>query len=200
MPRVRWGINASQVDDFDRASQFAPYKGPIPPNAVYQWRIKQLKSVAGSRDKYPQLRVGLELVPRKNRDEERYAGYFCMAFLPITEKTAFRYVPFLDAIGVSGREFADGTVVDEEGNVKKIGRWRNTGDVTILGQLIEQPDQDGGMRKQIGWMGAPDGDEFDDDSDADDDDFADDEEEEAPPPRRSARSRAREIDDDEDPF
>lgn len=195
MPRVRWGIEAGDVDDFDRESQYAPYQGPIPPNAVYQWKVKQLKSVAGSRDKYPQLRIGLELEPRKGRDENKYRGYFVMVFLPITQKTNFRYAPFLDAIGVSGREFTNGTITDEEGNVKKIGRWRNDGKTLILGQLVERADENGALRKEVAWMGSAEGaepaedeqdDPYGDDSDeeyADDDDY-----EEPDPPRRSSRS------------
>lgn len=170
--RVQWNIDAGDVDDFDRNSQYRPYDGPIPINGIYQWRVKVLKHTAATRQKNPQLRVGLELVPRKNRrDEKVYAGYFLMAFLPITDKTAFRYVPFLDAIGVSGREFTRGTVTDEEGNVIKIGRWRNKGEALIKAEIRDGEDQNGNSRKEIGWMGALTDDEPDDaDEDFDDED------------------------------
>lgn len=171
MPRVSWNIDAGDVDDFDRESQYKPYDGPIPPNGIYQWKVKVLKHIAGTREKNPQLRVGLELQPRRNRrDEKSFAGYFLMAFLPVTEKTAFRYVPFLDAIGVSGKEFTRGTVTDEEGNVLKIGRWRNKGDELIKAEIRDEQDQNGANRKGIGWMGAL----TDDDPEEDDEDFDDD--------------------------
>jgi hypothetical protein len=186
MPRVNWGVSASDVDNFDRDNQFAPYDGPIPVNGVYAWRVKVLKSAAAVGNKLPQLRVGLQLIPRKSRKEEhKYKGYFLMAFLPISERTNFRYVPFLDAIGVTGKEFERGTITDEEGNVKKIGRWRNTGEVMIKAEIKDGVDADNNPRKDIGWMGAigeedpepeEDDEDFDDD-DADEMEYDDDEEE-----------------------
>jgi hypothetical protein len=184
MPKVTWGISPSDVDEFDRDSQYRPYMGPIPPNGVYEWQVKVLKSVAGTRDKNPQLRIGLELVPRSSRKEEKkYSRYFLMAFLPIMEKTTFRYVPFLDALGVSGKEFANGTMTDEEGNIKKIGRWRNTGDVMIAAELKDGTDEKGNSRKEIGWMGPIEEEEelevgdYDDDEELESEDYFDDDEE-----------------------
>lgn len=176
MPKVNWGVSSADVDNFDREKQFKPYDGPIPSNGVYRWTIKVLKHVAGTREKNPQLRIGLELVPR-TKAEKRMAGYFVMIFPPITERTQFRYVPFLDAIGVSANEFTRGTITDEEGNIKKIGRWRNTGDVTILAELKDDVDQHGNPRKDIGWMGIDEGDDAleDDDEEVDEDDYDDDE-------------------------
>lgn len=192
MPRVNWGVSAKDVDSYDRESAYKPYDGPLPPNGVYQWKVKSLKHVAGTREKNPQLRIGLELIPRTGRkDEKRYAGYFVTEFPPITDKTAFRYVPFLDAIGVTGREFEGSTITDEEGNIKKIGKWRNTGETLILGQLKDNTgDYADKYPKQIGWMGElSDTYEEDEDDELDDDDdgYEDDEDDE-------------EIDDEDDDF
>lgn len=193
MPRVDWGVSAKDVDNYDRESQYKPYDGPLPVNGVYQWQLKSFKHVAGTRERNPQLRVGLELVPRKGRkDERKYAGYFVMVFAPVTEKTQFRYVPFLDAIGVTGREFERATITDEEGNIKKIGKWRNTGEEMILGQLRDNTgEQADKYPKDIGWVGAltdEEPEEDDDDlADDDDDEFGDDEDGE-------------EIDDEDDDF
>jgi len=191
MPKADWGVNSRDIDNFDRDSQYKPYDGPIPENAVYHWKIKVLKSIAGTKAKLPQLRVGLELVPRKGRNEKKYSGYFMMAFIPVSDKTEFRYVPFLDAIGVTGREFTNGTVTDDEGNIKKIGKWRNNGDEIIAAQLGDGEDEKGNARKEIKWMGEinsepeseeDDEDEFDDEFDEDDgdefgDEFDDDDDE-----------------------
>lgn len=179
MPRVNWGVSAKDVDNYDRESQYKPYDGPLPPSGVYQWLVKSLKHVSGTREKNPQLRIGLELAPRKGRkDEQRYAGFFVMVFAPITDKTAFRYVPFLDAFGVTGREFERATITDEEGNIKKIGKWRNTGDVMILGQLRDNTgEQADKYPKDIGWVGELTDSYEDDEEDADeeeDDEFLDD--------------------------
>lgn len=181
MPKVRWGIDASIIDEWDRSSQYKPYTGPTPPNAVYQWRIKVLKYAAATNEKHPQLRIGLELVPREsNRDEKRYRDFFVMEFRSIAPTNAFAYAPFLDAIGVSSAEFTQSTITDREGNVTKIGRWRNTGDTLIMGQLVDRDDQNGKSRKAIDWMGAveePDeygDDEYDEEIDEEYDDDDDD--------------------------
>jgi hypothetical protein len=179
MPRANWGVSSQEVDEFDRDSQFKPYTGPIPPDGVYNWRIKVLKYAAATRDKFAQLRIGLSLEPRGD-SEEQYRDYFIMTFPPVSEKTAFRYVPFLDGIGVTGREFTKNTITDEEGNIKKIGKWRNSGDEMIAAQLQTGQDQNGDPQKQIGWMGEAvedfDNDGVEDDDDEDDDDYDDEDE------------------------
>lgn len=169
--KVNWGVSASDVDDYDRSSQYKPYDGPIPANGVYVWKVKKLQFVAGTGSKHPQLRIGMELHPR-NKAESKYETYYIMSFIPVMPKTQFRYVPFLDALGVTGREFETGTLADEEGNIRKIGKWRNTGDVLIKGELKDDVGMEGEPRKIIGWMGAYDADA--DVPDADDTDAVDD--------------------------
>lgn len=171
MPRARWGISAADVDNYDRDSGFTPYRGPIPPNGVYDWLLKQCKFVSGTRGKYPQLRLGLELAPREgSEDEKRYAGYFIMVFRSIAPQTAFGYVPFLDAIGVSGSDFEDRTVVDAEGNITRIGKWRNDGQQYVAAQLKDGADEKGNARKEIGWIGEISEEGYDDDDGEYDDD------------------------------
>lgn len=197
MPRANWGVDPGDVDEFDRESQYTPYSGPVPPNAVYQWNIKVLKFITGTRDKFPQLRLGLELVPRAEYDEKRYKGYFLMAFMPVSDKTAFRYVPFLDAIGVSGRDFTSKTITDEEGNIRRIGAWRHDGKTLILAEQKDGNDQNGNPRKEIGWIGAADS-TVDDEEEEDYDE--EEVEEDTTPPRRSqkATSRSRKSVPDDD--
>lgn len=176
MPKANWGIDASDVDDFDRDSIYKPYTGPIPPDAVYLFQLKKLQFIAGSKSKLPQLRVGLELVPRDDEDydDDKYAGYFIMDFLHISEKTKFRYVPFLDAIGVSGRDFTRRTIHKEDGTVTRIGQWSMSDEEYIYAQLVTGEDQNGGPKKEIRvYMPYED--------EADDDDYDDDEYDEEDP-------------------
>lgn len=183
MPRANWGVKASDVDDFDRDSQFVPYDGPIPQNGMHHWVIKTLKYAAATKEKFAQLRVGLEMVPRAAREDEHdCAGYFITAFLTITPKTQWKYVPFLDAIGVSGAEFEKRTIVDENGKINRIGKWHNTGDTMVAAQLKDGEDENGKPKKEIGVFAEiteeveylddldPDDDEFDDEEYAEDDD------------------------------
>lgn len=202
MPKANWGISSSDVDDFDRDSQFKPFIGDPPPSGVvYLWTIKKLVMVSATDEKTPQLRVGLALRPQ-NRAQKKYEGYYITNFLPIADNTAFRYAPLLDAFGVSGRDFTSRTIIDEQGNIQKIGQWRNTGDFVIAAQLLDNdPDYVSKNPKKIGWMGeAPedsDSDVDDDESTEDDDEedadapWEDDEDEEEEPvkPTRSRRTR-----------
>ena len=188
MPRVNWGIDAEVIDEFDRDAQFTPYTGPQPPvNMVYCFTIKNLKHVAGTDKKYPQLRAGLTLEPRNN-DEAKYGGYFIMKFMTIAppkdgkQGTGFQYIPFLDALGVSSVDFTTKTQTDEDGNVKRIGPWRNEGDTLILARIEMKADQNGEPRVEVTWVGdasnvvfedideAEEAEEFDEDELYDDED------------------------------
>lgn len=177
MPKPDWGIDPSLVDDFDREGQYKPYAGPIPPDGVYRFKLKQLKYAAGTKKKHPQMRPGLELVPR-GKDEKRYAGYYVMDFIPVSERTEFRYVPFLDALGVSGKDFVQRIRTDDDDNITKMGSWRNNQESELLVQLRTEKDQEGKPRQVVKWYGAydPDADEDADyDEDDDDDDYDEDE-------------------------
>lgn len=222
MPRATWEIKRSDIDNFDRDAQYKPYTGPIPPSgAVFQWKVKILKYFPGTKDKNPQLRIGLELVPRNDK-EKKYKGYFLMTFRAITPKTQFNYVPFLDAIDVSASDFIDRTQVNSDGDIQRIGRWRNDGEQLVLAQIRDSEDQNGNPRKDIGWIGELEvmaDDELDEEIDEDDyleeedeegyDEELEEEDEEPEPPRkarstgrtnarRSSRSR-RTVEEDE-PF
>lgn len=182
MPRANWGVTAAQVDDFDRSKQYKPYTGPTPPiGAVFMFVVKVLKHQPPTKDKNANIIVGLELEPRNN-EEKRYAGFFTMGYLNVHPDYPGLYVPFLDAIGVTAKDFADRTITDEEGNIKKIGSYRHTGDVLVLAQLKENEYQ-GKTRIQPGWFGevtevpnADDDDELDDGDDSESDEDYDDDE------------------------
>jgi len=117
-------------------------------------------------------------------------------FPPVSDRTQFRYVPFLDAIGVSDRDFTTKTITDEEGNIKRIGAWRNDGQTLIKAELKDEADQNGNPRKGIGWVGPNDDASVDDEDDyeedvdeTEDEEYEDDAEEEAPRSRRSTPPR-----------
>jgi hypothetical protein len=203
MPRFDWGISSDVIDNYDRSKeQFVPYSGPIPPNGVYAFTVKRLKYVSAKvgRSIKATLRIGLELKPR-NTAEKEYAGYFVMTFRAVRATNAFSYVHFIDAIGVSGTDFVSRTVGDAEGNIQKIGRWRNDGKQVILAQVVDKDDQNGQTRKDIGWIGTADTDEDEEDDIEDneeeefeeEDEFEDEEEEfeeeDEPEPHKKAVGR-----------
>lgn|ERR1700754_784629 len=157
MPTVNWGLNPGTVEDFDRSKVFAPYAGKVPPTGVvYAWELKKLAFVAPDREgKYPQLRAALELYARDD-EEEAYAGFFKQTYSPVSPQTAFRYVPLLDALGISEREFLKGTKTKEDGTIISIGRWKMAKGIYLLAQLQSEIDGDGNVRINIndGWFGT----------------------------------------------
>lgn len=179
MGKVKWGggVSAQGIDDVDTSKQFTPYAGPTPPNGVYQFHLK-IARIGESKQGNPQLILGLELVPRKDRPEDRrYKGYFLMDYIPVMESTQFRVRPFLDAIGVSGKDFVDRTVDDgsDKKNITKIGKWVQNGKQYVLVSIGMGSDQAGNSRMEAKSyvpaqdLGDTDDDAADDTADNDDD-------------------------------
>lgn len=182
MPKAAWGVDADDIDSFDRSSQFTPYRGTTPPRGVYSFLVKKAVYIAATRDKLASLRLGLELIPRDGTNDAQYDGFYFTAFLPVSKQTAFRYVPFLDAIGVSSTDFTNKTITDAEGNISRIGRWRNDGETIVDVQILMEEDNKGTMQMQAKGFWAPDenatydgSDDGDADEYDDEDEYADDE-------------------------
>ena len=198
-------MSADDINDAER-SQFKPYDGPTPPNAMYAWKVKVLKQgkAQSGNDK---LIIGLELTPRRSRpDEKPYKGYFLTESIAIVESMAGKLASFLDAIGVNGSAFLNSTSVEQEkdrnGNRKitKIGKWLNDGSTYVLAS-IQDDEYNGSIRKRINnFWPVEDAAKANDDEDEDD---SEEEEEETPAPRKKAAKKAAkrapepEPDDDE---
>lgn len=179
MPPVNWGISADAVDDFEMDDRYTPYMGPTNiPLGVYIWRIAVMQRKPRTEETLPQLRVGLELVPR-NKDERKFKGFFVMDFIPVSDRTNFRYAPLLQILGVSGRDFTKRLIYDADGNIKKIGPWRMDGQTLIAAQLGESKKQDANgntsTRKEIkGYYPVPDDVDMEDEEDDEEYDEFDD--------------------------
>lgn len=174
MPTVNWGLSKGVIDDYDRESGYKPYTGKPVPNGVYQWRVAKLEYSAATKEKNPQLRATLILVPRDN-SEKKFKGYRQTKFMVVADTTNFQYVPFLDAIGVTELDFRKRTITDEDGNVKRIGPWKNDGEFLLLGQLQDNRNEQSRDKypKEIGWVGAL---EEEPEDEEEDEEYEDDEE------------------------
>lgn len=172
MGKIKWGggISQSAIDDVDTDQQFTPYDGPTPPAGVYRFRIKVLKTSESSNGN-PQLVIGMELVPRSDIPEQRrYNGYFLMDWITVLDSVAWRLRPFLDAVGVTSKEFINGTVTDEDKNVTKIGKKVVKGTIVAV-SIKNGQDQKGNARMEVGqYIPVVDGDQDDSADDAETDD------------------------------
>lgn len=203
MAKVTWGVSGSDLDEADR-DQYTPYDGPTPPNQLFCFRVKMLKKAKTSNGN-PQLIIGLELVPRRSRPEEkRYAGYYITDYIVVLDSTTFRVAPFLDAIGVSGSDFAERTSVGEKDDrgswpITKIGKWVNNGKQFVLATLKDGTDRDGNPRKEIGkYWPVPDENGEATAASEDDDDGEEEEQTRRPAKKAAAKKRQPEPEPDDD--
>lgn len=202
MGKVTWGIDSDAIDDAER-SQYKPYDGPVPPNGLYAWRVKNLKAGTTSNDN-PQLIIGLELVPRRSRPEEKkYKGYYTTEFMVVTEGTASWVAAFCDAIGVTGEDLVNRTKDDGEedarGNTRiiSIGKWRNDGKTLVLGTLVDDNYRDAPRKRVRDFWSVEEGLSNSDADDADDD-GEDDAEEERPKKKAAPKKASRRAADEDD--
>lgn len=154
MGKVTWGggVSAGDIDGAERR-QFKPYDGPPVPDGLYAFQIKRIRKGESSKGN-PQLIVGLELVPRQSRpDDKPYKSFYLTDFIPVMGSTVERLAPFLDAIGVTGADLLQRTTDDgsEDKNILRIGK------VTPLGKYvlaqIEDNTYEGKTRKVVSFGG-----------------------------------------------
>ncbi len=93
MPTVQWGISRGTLTNYERSS-FKPYDGELPPNRIFRWKIRKMVYKAATAESPAQLQMGLELIPRKGRNDERYAGYYLTVFQRITDQASTTGVRF----------------------------------------------------------------------------------------------------------
>jgi hypothetical protein len=152
MGKVKWGgVTGKGIDEVDTSKQFTPYAGPVPPAGVYQFHLKILRQGMSSNNN-PQLILGLVLVPRKGMPEQnKFKGYFLMDYIVVMEQTQFKVRPFLDAIGVKGRDFTDRCVDDgsDKKNITKIGNWIQDGKKFLLVSIGMGSDNNGNSRMEV---------------------------------------------------
>jgi hypothetical protein len=178
MPKVKWGGKELQERlenyDGDQDAQYRPYDGPPPKAGMYLFEAKRVKYNI-SPGNFPRLQVFLELTPRPGRpDEKKYDKFFILDGIIVKEdgSTDFRIRPFLDAIGVSVRDFLTNTITSAEDPevVTKIGKFKMDKPFPIMGSIRPQRDSD---YYDIKYYPMPD-DAAGDDTDDDDDDKKDD--------------------------
>lgn len=213
MGKVKWGggLSGSDFDNADRSNSFKPYDGPpVPTNTLFCWKIKVLKR-GKTTNGYDQLIVGLELTPRRSRpDEKPYAGFYITDYITVMEDSLFRVAPFLDAIGVSGTDFAERTIVEQDADrrgsraITKIGRWINNGKNYVMATTVDGDDGKGNPRRKVGnYWPIPEAEDSEAEEESDSEN--DWEEEEQPRPAKKATKKAQrpapegEGEDDEEP-
>lgn len=136
--KVKWGGSDLQerLENFDD-TRYEPYDGPRPTSGLYGWTIKRIKRDTSSGN-FPCLYVHLDLHTRGRADHRKYEGFFMRDQVIVKDDgtTDFRVRPFLDAIGVTVRDFMNNTDVGDDGFITRIGKTKvGDGKLKVLGNI-----------------------------------------------------------------
>lgn len=166
MPKVKWGVTGSDVDNIEPDEEFEQYDGPVPPAGVYWLTLKK-----ATYKKFSTGSKGIEtlwLIDDDRRDKKQYNGCPVWENIIDLDTTAFKIRQFLDAIGAEGRDW-DNVLIDKDNVVQKIGRFKTEG-LKIRATLKRGKNQSDEPRPEIQRMLRPtNANEDADDNDGDDD-------------------------------
>ena len=126
MPKAKWGagdnpLTAGDIDNAEVPESRARYSGELPPSGTYRFTIQSLKqgvSDAGN-DKVTLIAL-LDGTWKSNH--KQYDGAPVFHHLALTTANAPQVRNFLDSIGATSADLLNGSVVDEAGYIKKLGR------------------------------------------------------------------------------
>jgi hypothetical protein len=145
VPKVKWGVTGSEVDEVEPGEEFEQYDGPVPPRAIYRVTVKRIEYVKFSTNSKG---IKLLLIIDETRKEKKvYNGCPLWENIVDVPASAFKIRQFLDAIGATGADW-DNTVIDKENMVTKIGRIAVDG-LTLRVSTKTGTNQDGDKRAEV---------------------------------------------------
>jgi len=174
MPKVKWGSDIA-VDDIDswEDESGGSYAGQKPSSGIFKFKITKLvkgESKAGN----PKLTAYMTLVPRTAADK-KYDGCPLTDFMPIMKSTVWRFRPFLDCLGVTGKQLLSQTNANGEGEVISIAGVKPAGKELLVQVKLDENEEYLNIKRYMKPVDEDDVD-VDVDADADDDDDDDDDE------------------------
>lgn len=174
MPKVKWGgdLTPDAINSAERR-EGGEYNGKIPPKGIYRFKLRFSKKDK-SKEGNPKLVSLLVLDGSWKPEHKQYDGCPLWEHMPVTGKTAFRVRAYCDALNIPSEDFMGKMVVDDEGNVQKIGKLK-IADQDLLVYVSVKPRNSEDYGPQLDFAGGylPFKDD-EDDSDADSDDSDDD--------------------------
>lgn len=172
MPKVKWGgdLTPDAINEAERR-EGGEYMGDTPPKGVYRFKLrfsKKGKADSGN----PKLTTLLVLDGSWKPEHRKYDGCPVWDHMPVTAKTAWRVRAYCDALNITSTEFMEKMVIDDEGNVQKIGKLKIADeDRLVLVSVKPQKDEQYGERLVLanGYLPFKEDDDEDSDDDTDDD-------------------------------
>lgn len=180
MPKVKWGgdLTADAINEAENRGG-GEYEGKIPPRGVYRFKLRFSRKDKAKESGNPKLVTLLVLDGSWKKDHKEFDGCPVWDHMPVSGKTAFRVRAYCDALNVTAEDFMGKMVIDDEGNVQKIGKL-TVADKDLLVYATVKPDKNPEYGERLQLVGyLPFRDEDDEDADTDDadgDDTDDDDE------------------------
>lgn len=174
MPKVKWGgdLDTNAIESAENRG--GEYAGDVPPKGVYRFKLRFSKKDK-SKEGNPKLVNFLVLDGSWKPDHKKYDGCPLWDHMPVTKKTAFRVRAYCDALNIPADDFMGKMMIDDEGNVQKIGKLQIADkDLLVYAKVSKDDDPEYGERLIFGKGGGylpfkEDDDDEDDDADGDDD-------------------------------
>lgn len=171
MPKVKWGgdLNAEAINSAERRE--GDYAGDIPPKGVYRFKLRFSKKDKAKESGNPKLVTLLVLDGSWKPEHKKYDGCPVWDHMPVTGKTAFRVRAYCDALNITADDFMGKMVIDDEGNIQKIGKLK-VADEDLLVYVSVKPEKstEYGDRLQLAGGYLPFKEDDDEETDSDDDD------------------------------
>lgn len=126
MPKAKWGagdkaLTAGDIDGAERQESRPRYSGPmLIPSGTYRWTIQYIKQAESAKGN-PMAEVMLTLDGAWRKNHAEYDGFPLWDRIPIMTSTVGRVANFMDAIGGTGRDLIDGSIMDENKRITKLG-------------------------------------------------------------------------------
>lgn len=149
MPKAKWTDDSDlTADEIDNAEDSGgAYAGPCPPSGVYELVLKRMRK-GTSKSGNAKLEMIWEVTKDGGKkDQSKYAGAPLFDHMPVSAASAFRAKALCSGLGVSSKDFMNNMVVDEEGNVLKIGSLKiELSKTTVFANVKRENDPDNGER------------------------------------------------------
>jgi hypothetical protein len=126
MPKAKWGagdnmLTAADIDNAEVPEQRTRYSGELPPAGTYRFTLQSLKKGTSNAGNDKVLVFAL-LDGAWKPNHKQYNGAPVFHHLALTTANAPQVRNFLDSIGATSADLLNGSIVDENDYITKLGR------------------------------------------------------------------------------
>lgn len=126
MPKAKWGagdspLTSADIDGAEVQETRQRYSGEVPPAGTYRWAIGSLKQDVSAKGN-DKLVIRLELDGTWRKNHKQFDGAPVWQHMGLTSANAENVRNFLDSIGATSKDLMEGSIVDENGYITKLGR------------------------------------------------------------------------------